>query len=81
MRILDEKNDSSITNTVLMLTLAEARELRDGLDQLIGSDLAQNLHIHIPDNEYEHEITVAIYSDRNIYGFNERIKSLIQHDR
>jgi hypothetical protein len=81
MRILNEKNDTAIKNIVLMLTLEESKELRDGLDQLIESGLKQNLHIHIADNEYEHEITAAIYSPENQSCYNERIKSLIINDK
>jgi hypothetical protein len=81
MRILNEENNAATTNIVLMLTLEEAKELRDGLDQLIESDLTKNMHIHVSDNEYDHEITAAIYSCENQSSFIERIKSLIINDK
>jgi hypothetical protein len=81
MRILDEGNNTAITNMVLMLTFEEAMELRDGLDQLIASDLKQNLHTHVSDSEYEHEVAVAIYSAENQSNFSERVRSLIINDK
>jgi hypothetical protein len=81
LRILNENDNSAISNITLMLTLEETKELRDGLNQLIQTDLRNNFHIHVDDNEYRHEITVAVYNNENETQFNDRIKKLIIDDK
>lgn len=79
MRILNEDTDKSMKNALLLLTLQEARELRDDLERMISQKII-NDHSHINDLDYEHELTVAVYDSENIGGFDERTKKLILHD-
>jgi predicted hydrolase (HD superfamily) len=64
---------------MLLLTLSEAEELRDDLDSLINKQKMH--HAHVNDSEYNHEITVAIYDEKNLTGFDERATQLILTDK
>lgn len=79
MRILNEDSNKSMKNTLLLLTVQEASELRDDLERLISQKIF-NDHSHINDSDYEHELTIALYNPDNIEEFNERTKKLISHD-
>jgi hypothetical protein len=78
MRILDEETDRSLNRATLYLTIAEASELRDSLDALIGDCLGR--HEHIPSSDYSKEVTVCIYDMNDLNDFNERSKQLITQD-
>lgn len=82
MRILDRDNDIAVKHVEILLTSAEALELMDALQDLLSNDEGQ-LHSHINDSSYQHELTLAIYNDNNkgIDIFNARIKELIEHDK
>ena len=79
MRLLDEITDKSLSNVTLLLTHNEARELRDKLGGLIDN-FGKGWHDHISDNDYRHEITIAIYNETDITEFNERVQQLIKTD-
>lgn len=79
MRILNEDNNKSMKNALLLLTVQEASELRDDLERLISQKIF-NDHSHINDSDYEHELTIALYNPDSIEEFNERTKKLISHD-
>lgn len=79
MRILDEISDKSLKNIILYLTLAEASELKDSLDVLLNKPLDN--HAHIPDENFQKEITVCIYDIENLKGFDERSMNLIINDQ
>lgn len=79
MRILDEDSDKAIKNILILLTPEEASELRDDLERMLQKN-ASDEHTHINDMEFEHEMTVAIYSSGEIDSFNERSKKLILND-
>lgn len=79
MRILDEISDKSLENIILYLTLAEASELRDSLDELLNKPL--NNHAHISSENFQKEITVCIYDMDNLKGFNQRSIDLIKDDQ
>lgn len=78
MRILNEKTDESISHITLYLTVAEASELRDSLDSLISNPVGH--HEHIPSDDYSKEVTICVYSPKNLDGFNERSRHLIMQD-
>lgn len=80
MRILNQDSDKSIQEILLLLTKSEASELRDELERLLSSNQSDN-HGHINDTEYQKEITVAIYDDSNLNGFDDRSKRLIIEDK
>jgi hypothetical protein len=79
MRILDEISDKPAGNVILYLTFSEALELRDSLEDLLKNPL--NNHVHISDENFQKEITVAIYDLKNLKGFNKRSLNLIINDR
>lgn len=79
MRILDESSDKSLEKVILYLTLEEALELKDSLDELLKKPL--NNHTHVSDENFQKEITVCIYDTNNLSGFSERSKNLIKNDQ
>jgi helix-turn-helix protein len=81
MRILDEITDKPLSNVTLLLTHNEASELRDKLDSLIQNYNRKEWHDHVTDNEYQHEITIAIYNEVDVSEFNKRIQQLIINDK
>lgn len=80
MKILDQNNDKSLDNILLLLTIEEAKEFRDQLERLL-MEKAINDHGHINDLSYSKEITVGLYEQGKIDGFNDRIKKLILDDK
>lgn len=80
MRILDEDSNKSINNVLLLLTYQEACELRDDLGRLISSGKNNN-HSHISDMEFKHELTLSLYNESDIAGFQERVKKLITEEK
>lgn len=75
MRIFDEDNDKVLGKVMLLLTEHEARELMDDLAFLLAN---RNEHAHVTDWTGEREITVAIYDERHIEHFSERIRQVIK---
>lgn len=82
MRILDEDNNKVVSNVSIFLTLEEAKEMADSLDELINRFGTQNAdHFHLYDNEFQREITVCLYDKGNLTGFDDRSKLLIEGDK
>jgi hypothetical protein len=81
MRIYDDDSDKAVANVTLLLTLNEAEELKSKLADLIRDYGKKEHHEHINDNDYKHEITVAVYNTDNISDFNPRMQQLILDDR
>jgi hypothetical protein len=78
MRILDKISDQSLENITLYLTLSEALELRDGLDDLLNKPLDN--HIHVSSSDYKKEVTICIYDVNNLKGFSKRSIELIKDE-
>lgn len=80
MRILNQDDDKSTKNILILLTPSEAAELRDDLETLLQQN-ENNQHTHINDMEYSREITIAIYKNSEcINQFDERTQKLILTD-
>jgi hypothetical protein len=79
MRILNQTDDKSIDEVLLLLTIDEAEELRDKLERLLMQK-NENDHSHINDINNSKEITISLYRQDKISGFNERIQKLIIDD-
>jgi len=79
MRMLDETRDRSLSRITLLLTQAEAEELRDSLESVLRGGIGQ--HEHTPSEDFEKEITIALYDDAAIDSFNDRCRRLIKEDR
>jgi len=80
MRILDDITEKPLSNVTVLLTYNEARELRGRLDELIQTNDGES-HCHISDNDYQHEVTIALYDEINISAFNKRVQQLILNDK
>lgn len=75
MRILEENSDKSLKKIILYLTLSEALEMKDSISSILKD--SKNNHAHIADANCEKEITICIYDDKDLEGYNERSKRLI----
>jgi hypothetical protein len=75
MRIINDKDMTTLSRILIMLTPSEASELSNkikSIDPNIGE------HIHINDQEYAREITIAIYTDQNMHYYTKEIVELIK---
>jgi hypothetical protein len=81
MRILDKDADKKTDEVILFLTKAEAQELRDSLSLLLADSPGAQTHHHIPNSDFTKEITVCIYDEINLQGFDKRSVELIKFDR
>lgn len=81
MRIYNEDTDKKINKVILYLTPDEAQELKDSLELIINNNEKYH-HEHIPDraDDFKREITVCIYREDDLSGFDERSKKLILND-
>ncbi len=78
MRIPDENRDNSVDRATLLLTRSEAQELLDSLQSLLANGGGQ--HAHVPSEDYQKEMTIAIYEPGHANGFNKRCQRLIQNN-
>jgi hypothetical protein len=78
MRILDEDNDRSLKRITLFLTADEANSLYNQLGKLLSKPKTH--HLHVEDENFEREITLAIYSASDLLKFDERSRKLIEKD-
>ncbi len=78
MRILDDKSDKKLDTVTLFLTQEEARQLRSDLDQLLAKPKLH--HTHLSSENYQKEITVCVYDEKNLQGFHPRAIKLIKED-
>jgi len=79
MRMLDEIRDQSVSVITILLTREEAEELRDSVASILGDRIGR--HEHISSQDFQKEITIAVYDDATIESFNERCRRLIREDR
>jgi hypothetical protein len=75
MRIINNKSKRSLDSILLMLTPSEAFELLSKLKS-INPDTGD--HFHVSDLEFCREITVSIYTDKNLHLFSDEIRKIIQ---
>ena len=79
MRLLDQTGDSALKSIIVYLTRAEAEELRDSVNDLLEhSNYAAHHHIYCKD--FKRELTICIYNEDDLAGFDERSKRLIAND-
>lgn len=74
MRILDNETSRPLTNVTLYLTREEALQLEGALQDLLATG---EHHSHLNDAEYVRELTVAVYTSKNLDQFDERSRRLI----
>jgi hypothetical protein len=78
MRLIDEVNNHALKQVTLFLTIEEASSLvKQVADLLVKPKLH---HVHIEDDEFKREITVAIYTSSNMSQFDERSRKIIEKD-
>lgn len=76
MIFLNQENGQAINDILLLMTYQEACEIRDDLERLISSEKL-NDHSHISDVEFKHELTLSIYNEKDLDGYQDNIKKLI----
>ncbi len=79
MRILDLDSNKPCRYVGIMLTPEEAKELTDLLKAILD-DPKHEGHLHVSDAEYRREITVAIYTEKNLGQFSKEVQRLIEQD-
>lgn len=77
MRILDSNSDQSLENVTLYLTKTEAQQLRSYIDELLLSRISAD-HAHLNDGDCQRELTVTIYSEGDLSGYDSRSVKLIR---
>jgi hypothetical protein len=82
MRLLDEETDRTLRKLALYLTPEEAREVRDALEQLlIDRETVRLEHVHVDDREYEHHLTLVVYTAEQVDELQPRYRRLIIDDQ
>jgi hypothetical protein len=75
MRIVDEDNQKLIHNVSIFLTVNEAQEIWDSLEDLLNKFQNDADHSHKYDPDYSHGITFCLYNENNLYSsFTTRAK-------
>jgi hypothetical protein len=77
MRILDNDTDKPIRNVLIMLTSSEWKYLADTIKQLTAD---KGDHIHVSDDIFSREVTIAIYTPDNLKFFHPRVRELIEKE-
>lgn len=79
MKIIDSKNRTELRNLILLLTISEASELRDELERLLSIESkSKDDHGHVTDEDFEKEISLALYSVENFENFDTWIQNIIK---
>jgi hypothetical protein len=81
VRLLDEDSDRALSRLALYLTPHEAERIRQELDRLIrGAERGRLEHTHVDDGEYEHHLTLVLYTPERVGEFQPRWRRLILED-
>ncbi len=82
MRIFAHKLDITMSEVSLLLELSDAKELYAYLGGIIEAMEAgeENIHVHVNDKSYAHEIMIATYSQGKKSSYSERIQKVIIED-
>jgi len=78
MRILDDHASKALERVTVYLTISEAAEMRDSLQALLSSPPGR--HEHVPSDDYRKELTICIYDQGALVGFDDRSRRLILDD-
>lgn len=76
MRILNLNDSEPLSNITVYLTPAEATQMIGYLEQMLAEP--EQHHFHLNDEEYQREITLAVYQPDDLKRCDERSKRLIQ---
>lgn len=75
MRMLDNETGNTLENVTLYLNPDDLRQMQHALNQL--SDDPSEHHVHLNDESYQRELTVAVYTKDNLMSFDERSRKLL----
>ena len=75
MRLLDVDTGKPLRDVCVYLTPLEARQMLGYLKGLVNGRVEH--HAHVNDDSYEREVTIAVYTERNLDQFDERSRKLI----
>lgn len=78
MRILNDESDKKLDNISIFLTKEEIVQLRGYLNQLLDNPKLQ--HCHLSSADYQKEITICLYDEKNLENLNQRSIKLIKED-
>lgn len=78
MRLHNRNDDTAFSTLAIFLTKTEASELQSALDSLLAHG---SHHEHVMSEDYQKEITVAIYDATALGDFDQRTQRLIVEDR
>jgi len=79
LRILDDKSDKALDVVSIFLTTEEAKQLQSYLDQLLANPKMN--HVHLSSNDYQKEITICLYDEKDLEAFHPRAIKLIKDDK
>ena len=71
------KDTQSLSNIDLLLTLSEAKELNNALEQLIEAKHNEIHHLHVSSEDYQTEISVSILEKNNLETYHKSIRDII----
>lgn len=80
MRISDDVSDKKLDRITIFLTESEALQLESYLKQFLEKPKGKGFHFHLSSEDYEKEITVCIYDQKNINALHSRAQKLIHDD-
>ena len=77
MIIVDEENNKSLSNIIILLEANEVKQMIGYLEELLSS-VTKNEHYHLNNDNYSKEIKVALYDKNGSFDhFSEECKKLI----
>ena len=77
MIIYDESSRKQLSNITILLTPQEADELAD---KLINLTPEPGDHVHVDNETYSKEITIAIYTPKNVEAFAKHFRKMIAEE-
>ncbi len=77
MIIYDESSRKQLSSITILLTPQEADELAGALARLTSEP---GDHVHIDNEMYTKEITVAIYTSKNVEAFAKHFRKMIAEE-
>jgi len=77
MRILNQDSNQPVKSILIMLTPSEAKELVGKIQRLTSE---KGDHLHLYDEKFMREVTIAIYTPENLQSFNRQVIQLIDQD-
>lgn len=75
MLIYDTENKRSLSSILIMLTPNEAHELSGSLKSI---NPKEGNHIHVDDEDFKIEITLAVYTPENLKFFSSDIREMLE---